>query len=209
MEWETRRNRTLDTQNYFCESSRVSSIRLYILDALVEEGPMHGHQLRLLAEKEHVQEWTDISVGALYGALKRMSADGLIEEVRAEREGSYPERQVYAITEAGRVSLGVTKREALREIVVRADPFDLALSRLDRSRLDDLPDLLASRLGKLKAMVADNEVHNASIKRYLTYTEMFVMNHKTDRLRADISWLENIIKHLPEIIAAESARKES
>ena len=187
----------------------MSSIRLYILDALVEEGPMHGHQLRLLAEKEHVQEWTDISVGALYGALKRMLVDGVIEEVRAEREGSYPERQVYAITEAGRISLGVTKREALREIVIRADPFDLAMSRLDRTKLDDLAPTLAARLGTLKAMVAESEAHNASIAQYLNYTETFVMNHKVERLRAEIAWLENVTTHLPEIIAAESARKES
>ena len=170
---------------------------------------MHGHQLRLLAEKEHVQEWTDISVGALYGALKRMHADGLIEEVRAEREGSYPERQVYAITDAGRESLAVTKREALREIVVRADPFDLAMSRLDRERLDELEAVLAARLGTMRAMVADAEVHNASIAQYLTFTEKFVMDHKIERLRAEITWLNDLTKHLPEIIAAESARKES
>lgn len=29
---------------------------------------MHGHQLRLLAEEEHIDLWTDITVGGLYGA---------------------------------------------------------------------------------------------------------------------------------------------
>jgi DNA-binding PadR family transcriptional regulator len=186
----------------------VSSIRLYILDALVEEGPMHGHQLRLLAEKEHIQEWTDISVGALYGALKRMAAEGLIEEVRAEREGAYPERQVYAITDAGRVSLAVEKRNALREIVVRPDPFDLALSRLDRDRLDDLGELLAARISHLKALLEETGAHNTSIDKYLTFTEKIVVRHKTDRLRAEVTWHEQLFEHLPEIIADESARKE-
>jgi DNA-binding PadR family transcriptional regulator len=187
----------------------VSSIRLYILDALVEEGPMHGHQLRLLAEKEHVQEWTDISVGALYGALKRMAAEGLIEEVRAEREGAYPERQVYAITEVGRVSLAVTKRNALREIVVRPDPFDLAMSRLDKTRLGDLDELLSARISLLKAMAEDAEAHLASIKQYLSFTEYLVMQHKGERLKAEIDWHEDLYKKLPEIIADESARRES
>jgi DNA-binding PadR family transcriptional regulator len=186
----------------------VSSIRLYILDALVVEGPMHGHQLRLLAEKEHVQEWTDISVGALYGALKRMAAEGLIEEVRAEREGAYPERQVYAITDAGRVSLAVEKRDALREIVVRPDPFDLALSRLDRDRLDDLGDLLSARISHLKALLEDTTAHNISIDKYLTFTEKIVVRHKTERLRAEVAWHEQLFTQLPEIIADESARKE-
>jgi DNA-binding PadR family transcriptional regulator len=187
----------------------VSSIRLYILDALVEEGPMHGHQLRLLAEKEHVQEWTDISVGALYGALKRMAAEGLIEEVRAEREGAYPERQVYAITEPGRISLGVMKLNALREIVVRPDPFDLAMSRLDHSKLGELEELLAARIAHLKAMAAETAAHIHTIEQYLTLTERLVMSHKTARLQADVQWHEQLYTQLPEIIAAESARKDA
>jgi DNA-binding PadR family transcriptional regulator len=185
----------------------VSSIRLYILDALVEEGPMHGHQLRLLAEKEHIQEWTDISVGALYGALKRLAADGLIEEVRAEREGSYPERQVYSITDAGRVSLGVEKLNALREIVVRADPFDLGMARLDGSKLDALEELISARITHLKALLAETIAHNSSIGQYLTFTEKFVIEHKTARIQAEVDWHENLYKQLPAIIADESARK--
>jgi len=184
----------------------VSSIRLYILDALVVEGPMHGHQLRLLAEKEHVQEWTDISVGALYGALKRMAAEGLIEEVKIEREGAYPERQVYAITDIGRISLGVTKRDALREIVVRTDPFDLAMSRLDGQNLDDLEGLLTARITLLKAMATDSEAHVGAISQYLSFTEQLVMMHKVARLKADVEWHQNLLNHLPEIIADESAK---
>ena len=170
---------------------------------------MHGHQLRLLAEKEHVQEWTDFSVGALYGALKRLAAEVLIEEVRAEREGAYPERQVYAITAAGRISLGVEKLNALREIVVRADPFDLAVSRLDPDRLDQLDEVIAARIAHLKAMVSETEAHNASIDQYLTFTEKFVVSHKIARLKADIGWLENLYENLPQIIADESARKDN
>ena len=82
----------------------MSSVRLYILGALAVEGPMHGHQLRLLAEKEHVHYWTDISVGSLYGVIKRLAAEGLITELRVEREGNYPERQVYDVSPAGRVA---------------------------------------------------------------------------------------------------------
>jgi DNA-binding PadR family transcriptional regulator len=186
----------------------VSSIRLYILDALVVEGPMHGHQLRLLAEKEHVHDWTDISVGAIYGALKRMSLEGLIEEVRSEREGAYPERQIYDITPDGRIALAVTKREALREIVQRADPFDLAMSRLDHDKLETLPDVLAARIARLKAMVIEAEAHLASISQYLTVTEQIVMTHKAAKLAAEVEWHEDLYTQLPRIIADESARKD-
>lgn len=186
----------------------MSSIRLFILDALSTNGPMHGHQLRLLAEKEHVQEWTDITVGALYGAMKRLASEELIEELRAEREGAYPERQVYAITDSGRGSLGVIRQDALREIVIKPDPFDLAMSRLDPARLDTLDALLGARLGRLRSQLDNYIAHTASIEQYLSVGESIVMQHMTERLRAEITWHERLYQHLPEIIADESARKD-
>ena len=187
----------------------MSSIRLYILGALAEEGEMHGHQLRQLAEKEHVDLWTDISVGALYGALKRLAAEGLIEEARVEREGSYPERQVYRIAPAGREALAELRVEALRDVVVRPDPFDLAMSRLDRDRLDQLPGHIEERIAKLRSRLADREATLVSITRYLTPTELFVLQHGTDRLRADLAWHERLLERLPELIADELDRKET
>ena len=149
----------------------MSSIRLYILDALARRGDMHGHQLRLLAEKEHVHLWTDIRVGALYGALKRLATEGLLAEVRVEREGSYPERQVYGITDAGRTALDELHREGLEQVSFRPDPFDLALSRPDPDRLDDLPSALGARLAALRSLLEATERQNVRARPYLSLGE--------------------------------------
>lgn len=186
----------------------MSSIRLYILAALEEEGEMHGHQLRQLAEKEHIDEWTDITVGALYGALKRMAAEGLIAEVRVEQVGGYPERQIWDITDAGRIALAGLRLGALREIVDRADPVDLALSRLDRDRLEAVPALLEARLTELRSMVSSTEAHHATIRQYLTPLERVVMTHRTARLRSEIAWHEDLIERLPGLLADEASRKD-
>ena len=107
----------------------MSSIRIYLLGSLAEHGPMHGHGLRLLAAREHTHLWTDITVGGIYGAMKRLAAEGKIQEVRTERAGHRPERQIYEITEAGRRALGAMSLDTLREFTLRPDPFDLALTR--------------------------------------------------------------------------------
>jgi DNA-binding PadR family transcriptional regulator len=185
----------------------VSSIRLYILGALADEGEMHGHQLRQLAEMEHIDEWTDISVGALYGAIKRLHAEGLIDEVRTEREGSYPERQVWGITSAGRIALDILRYEGLSRIVTRADPFDLAVSRLDLTKLDEVPHLLRNRLSQLRLQLAQDQLKLDSIARYLTPLELMVTSHKTARLQADIAWHEILLSRLPELLAEEHTRK--
>ncbi|SER16006.1 PadR family transcriptional regulator [Microlunatus flavus] len=184
----------------------MSSIRLYILDALARRGDMHGHQLRLLAEQEHVHLWTDFSVGALYGALKRLAAEGLLAEVRTEREGGYPERQVYGITDAGRAVLGELHRQHLEQVAFKPDPFDLALSRPDPTRLDDLSDALEVRLSTLRRLLADTEHQNARAKPYLSLGETHALLHREHRLRAELAWHEELAAALPDVVADERAR---
>lgn len=194
--------------DYFRESSRVSSVRLYVLDALARSGDMHGHQLRQLAEKEHVDEWTDISVGALYGTLKRLAHEGLIEVARTEREGAYPERQVWRITREGGVALAQLREKGIRDIVLRADPVDLAISRLDLERAESLPGLVRARLSELSAMLEQNEAHTGSITQYLSPLERYVLEHKAARLRAEIAWTRGLLDRLPELIDHEKSRED-
>lgn len=170
---------------------------------------MHGHQLRLLAEEEHVGLWTDISVGGLYGAIKRLATEELIEEIRVERAGAYPPRQVWAITATGREALGGLRLRMLREIVIKPDPFDLAMTRLQMDHLDDLPTIIAARIASLSAMLTDWEAHAAIIDRYLTSGEKLAMKHHADRLRAEISWHDELSAALPKIIREQRAKGES
>jgi hypothetical protein len=56
-----------------------------------------------------------------------MAAEGVIEMVRAEQQGSMPARTVYAITPPGRFELVAIRDQALRETRLRPNPVDLAL----------------------------------------------------------------------------------
>ncbi|NRQ35954.1 PadR family transcriptional regulator [Nonomuraea sp. NN258] len=185
----------------------MSSIRIFILSALSERGPMHGHHLRLLSEEEHLDQWTDITTGGLYGAIKRLAAEGLIEEARTEKVGSYPARKVWRITEAGARALSSLKISALREIVFRPDPFDLAITRLDPDRLDDLESVVAARLGSLRAMLTDYEAHMRTIAGYLSPAETLAMRHHVVRLQAEITWHQELVARLPQLTQDEKARR--
>jgi DNA-binding PadR family transcriptional regulator len=187
----------------------MSSIRLFILGTLAERGPMHGHQLRLLAEEEHVHLWTDVTVGALYGAIKRLTSERLIAEVRVERAGGYPERQVFGITAAGSASLDALRLGGLTEVVVRHDPFDLAMTRLDPDRLHELPAAIEGRVAALEAMLVDSAARSERADPFLTVSERFVMRHKAARLRAELDWHRVLLAELPHIIADESARTKA
>jgi len=186
----------------------VSSIRFYILASLAERGPMHGHALVALAEQEHVHEWTDISVGGLYGAARRLLAERLIEVVRTEKQGNYPERQVFGITDAGRVALRVLQRDALTELNWRHDPVDLAISRLDPERLDELEAVIRDRRDRLAAVLEHRREHNASIRRYLTVAEALGTRHGIHRLEAELAWHDELLAAIPDIVRDERTRQK-
>ncbi|MFD1722995.1 PadR family transcriptional regulator [Amnibacterium endophyticum] len=185
----------------------MSSIRVFLLGSLAERGPMHGHQLRLLAEREHVAMWTDFGVGAIYGALKRLLAEGLVEALRTEREGARPERQIVAITPAGREALDAMRLETLTTFTMKADPFDLAMARLGPEVLDELPWILSHRRGAIADELAAEQQRVERAEPYLTVAERHVMQHKTHRLTAELAWLDAVLADLPAIVADERTRE--
>jgi DNA-binding PadR family transcriptional regulator len=187
----------------------VSSIRLFILTSFAEHGEMYGHQVRLQAEREHLHLWTDISVASTYGAIKRLAAEGLLEAVRSEREGNLPERQIYAITDAGRRVLADLRHEALSAIWFKPDPFDLALTRLDPSELGELPGVIAARVDSLKLRLDEKIALNQRADEYLMLSEKLALTHTEYRLRAEIAWHESILAAVPEILADEVARRSN
>lgn len=187
----------------------MSSIRLFVLGSLADRGAMHGHALRMLAEQEHIDEWTDFTVGAVYGVLKRLAAEGLIEVVRTEREGNYPERQVYDVTTTGTVALGGLRRAGLEEFELHPDSFDLAFSRLDPDRLDELEGVISTRLAALKLKLDDDVARHERIEQYLWKSEQWAMSHKIAKLHSEITWHGRLLEALPEIISDERAKRSA
>src|SRR5205823_11939636 len=127
----------------------MSTTRLLVLGMLAERGPMHGHQLRRQAELVNIEAWGGVRVGALYGALHRMEAEGLIEPLRSEQPGRFPARTVYAITDEGRTELIVLQDRALQEAHLDPDPFDVALMTADLPQ-DELERLTGQRRRSLQ-----------------------------------------------------------
>ncbi len=164
---------------------------------------MHGHRLRLEAERNHVHLWTDISVGAVYGAMKRLAVEGLLREAGREREGNRPTRQLYEITEEGRRALAALRREGLTETVFKFDPFDLALTRLDPESLDTLPLVLAQRLDKVQALLAETRQVIEGAQEYIGVAKQWALRHIEYRLEAEVAYLTDLLKAATDIVSDE------
>ncbi len=180
----------------------MSSIRLFILSSFAEHGPMHGHLLRLEAERRQVHLWTDISVGAVYGAIKRLASEGLLRELGREQEGNRPARQLYEITDEGRRALAELRRSGLSDVWFKYDPFDLALTRAD-DLLGSLPSILADRLDRVRAMLAETRRVNDKARDHVGLAKQWALRHSEYRLEAEAAYLADLIKAAPDIVADE------
>ena len=82
---------------------------LHILIAL-GEGERHGYSI-MQDVSERTAGRVRMSPGTLYGSIKRMLAEGLIEELTTGAAGADPRRRFYRITRFGRrVALAETER---------------------------------------------------------------------------------------------------
>lgn len=181
----------------------MSSIRLFILSSFAELGPMHGHRLRLEAEHNHVHLWTDISVGAVYGAMNRLAAEGLLRDAGSEQQGNRPTRQLYEITNAGRSVLAELRRQGMNDVWFKYDPFDLALTRMEPISLDALPATLAARLEKVKAMLSTSREVNAVAHDYVGLAKQWALKHTEYQLEAEVAYLSDLLQSASAIVSDE------
>lgn len=183
----------------------ANPVRLLIL-GLLAGGPLHGHQIRRAAELSGIEQWGGVKVGALYGMLHRLEAEGLVEPVRVEQEGRRPQRTVYAITAEGYAELALHRDRALTQPALHSTTVEAALKwsvGLDhealRERLSRRRDALARALTEL---VAGRELHQA--EGHLPAASIAGYRRTQLHLEAELAWHDELEAMLPAI-ARESA----
>lgn len=174
----------------------MSSTRLFILGSLVRLGPMHGHQIRRYAEEDRTHRWTEITIGSLYGALKRLAKDGSIEVYATEQDGNLPTRTIYAITDRGAEELAQHRAEALRDFHLAPDVVDLALQYSDDIPDAELREVVAERRALIHERLESWEDLIEHASPYLKGLEATIIRHPLLRLEAELRWHDEVLAHL-------------
>lgn len=170
---------------------------------------MHGYELKTILERERIDQWTDISISAIYGALRRVAADGLLTPKQVEREGNRPARQVFAITDTGRQVLAELRRTEMATVVVNADPFDLALTHSDPDRLDELPATIKGRLARLRQLLSERQAFSDRAAPHISLVKAHALRHREFLLRAEIAWHQQLLDAADNIRRDERSRHET
>jgi DNA-binding PadR family transcriptional regulator len=174
------------------DAGRVA--RLFVLGTLESTGPVHGHEIRRLAERIDVENWSDAQVGSIYNAIRRLEAEGLIEPTRSEQVGRRPTRTIYALTDAGRVELASLRDRLLYEIALPSDPFDVALwvsAGLPSEQLQAAIDRRCLSLRELLGRLADERTRLTD-SGYLPVVGQLLFRHGEIRIEAELRWHDEL-----------------
>jgi DNA-binding PadR family transcriptional regulator len=176
------------------------STKLIVL-GLLREGPKHGYEIKRQFEGEEMVEWTGVSYGAVYSALGKLAAQGLVEKTTVEQVGKGPSRQVYRITDAGRREFIRLLREALRNVSYKADPVDIGFRFLHALPGDEAISLLQERKTELQRSLATLEQAKARFVEQhqgAPYVSMgsLMFDHWLLQLQAELTWLDSVLLEL-------------
>ena len=180
------------------EAGRVA--RLFVLGTL-ERGPAHGHEIRRLAERIDVENWSDAHVGSIYNAIRRLESEELIDTIRHEQVGRRPARTVYGITDSGRLELASLRDKLLYEVALGSDRFDVALWVSAGRPVPELEDAIDRRCAALRGLADGLQSERTRVTEagYLPVVGELLFRHGEIRIEAELRWHQELRERLTEL----------
>jgi DNA-binding PadR family transcriptional regulator len=183
----------------------MSATRLLVLGAVRIFQPIHGYDLRRELMSWHADEWANISFGSIYFALKKMTADRLLEEVETGRSGSRPEKTLYRLTGEGEKEFQALLREYFWRRKPLIDPFLVAMSQMPALPKAELVAALRHRAATARSLAEELRFQakaQLAVKTEFESEELagrFVaemMGLSLARLQAEADWAESLARRV-------------
>lgn len=165
-------------------------IRLLMLGLIRWVEPVHGYEVRRELISWDVESWANIAPGSIYHALRKLTEEGLLEEVGTEQAPGRPARTLYRSTRFGRDEFQRLLRNYWWEPHNPVDPFLAAVSFLPALPRREAVLALRNRAALLRGHVAQTR---ESSGRWLEDKPVHVgwlMELTTERAEAEIKWCE-------------------
>ncbi|THV43345.1 PadR family transcriptional regulator [Glycomyces buryatensis] len=175
------------------------STRLLVLGLVRWLGPVHGYLVRRELDSWRMPGVNEIGAGSIYHALKRLTADGLIEAVATESVDARPARTTYRITVTGETEFQRLVREKLWEVEQIDDPFHTAWSFAtvlspaeNTAMLRQRAETLYSRIEGLTMLLASTtgEFTEGCEDRFVPPHVRAMLKRHTALMAVDAEWCE-------------------
>jgi DNA-binding PadR family transcriptional regulator len=176
---------------------RHSPLALAVLAMLIES-PLHPYRMQQLIKARGKDEVINVSQrNSLYQTIDRLLRGDLIAVRETGRDGAFPERTVYGITEAGRDTARLWLREQLAKPAHEFPAFPAALSFLPVLSPEEVCRQLETRIGavtrELSRLEAISEHANA-----MQVPRLFLLEGELVRAKlvAELDWVRSVVADL-------------
>ncbi|GLY35170.1 PadR family transcriptional regulator [Amycolatopsis sp. NBRC 101858] len=131
--------------------ARLSATRLLVLGVVRMYGRAHGYQVRRELLTWSADKWANVQPGSIYHALKKMTAEDLLEQVDVEPGEGGPDRTAYRLTGEGEQEYQVLLSKALSDPELNHPDLSAAISLMTTLPRARVINLLRHRLVHLQA----------------------------------------------------------
>jgi DNA-binding PadR family transcriptional regulator len=176
---------------------RHSPLALAVL-AMLTEAPMHPYRMQQLITARGKDEVINVGQrNSLYQTIDRLLRGDLIAIRETGRDGAFPERTVYEITDAGRDTARLWLREQLAQPAREFPAFPAALSFLPLLNPDDVRRQLEVRVGALERELIRMDGINEEAKA-IQVPRLFLLEGELVRaqLVAELDWVRSVVADL-------------
>jgi DNA-binding PadR family transcriptional regulator len=175
---------------------RRSPLGLIVLWQLVDE-PMHVYRMQKLFEAEGKDRVVNLrSRASLYQTIERLVRNELVEVSEIVRSEGYPDRTMYAITDAGREVAREWLREMLSSTEDEYPEFVAALSILFGLAPEEAQAELELRAQKLAEALAHTDSALTDAPAELPRLFLLEEEYRKAMLEAELAWIGGVIEDL-------------
>lgn len=165
--------------------------------ALLAEQPCHPYEMQRLMRERH----KDFAIGktrSFYDAVNRLVRSRLVEPAETSRDGHYPERTVYKITEAGRAELASWLDELLSTPVTEYPLFNVAVSLIGALPPAAALQALQHRIVALQSSVATLAAVQSQlqVELHLPRLVLLEVEHIRTLLQAELEWVRSVVEDI-------------
>jgi DNA-binding PadR family transcriptional regulator len=173
-----------------------SALGLLVLWQLFNQ-PMHVYRMQKLFEAEGKDRIVNVrSRASLYQAIERLQRNGLVEVAETTRQEGYPDRTVYALTDAGRDAAQEWLREMLSETGGEYPEFIVALSLLFGLPVEEARAQLDLRAERIATQLAESKRALEAAPPELPRLFLLEEEYRAAMLETELAWLGGVIDDL-------------
>jgi DNA-binding PadR family transcriptional regulator len=159
--------------------------------------PVHGYDVRRELLSWSADKWANVQPGSVYHALRKLTEEGLLNEVATEQVGARPARTTYEITPKGEAEFLTLLRNNWWNLAAPPDPFMAAFSFLPALPRQEAAAALRNRANQLRSGI--EQLQAAMTTDWSTAKPTFVSwmwELTIERSEAEIAWCQRTAKRI-------------